>query len=336
MPTRKLTSVEGFIVEDLPGAECSAGPVRLGAKLIASNAINYAREVSYAMASLEQRRGGMTIGLKVDPDGREEAVAAVCEELAEELAAGRFAVDPGLRMARAQLGGLVAGDPRNALAIENGDELRAVGAAAIANKLIGLDGRTVAIEGVANGGGALAAEVERLGGSVGRISTAKGCVSGSFSAADIAAAVAAHGVEAPSSFGEVDKPWSVWRSSGVDLIFCGSGAGALTAAGAPAIGTTPVVGTTVACVATKALAILKAAGAPVTPGFLAALGEHDVAFDPAIDSLDVARSRTQAVVSGVFGEVADHADGPFVGACLRAEAFMASWAEEVPFGRPMA
>ena len=336
MPTRKLTSVEGFIVEDLPGADCSAGPVRLGAKLIASNAINYAREITYALASLEQQRGGMTIGLKVEPDRRDAAVAAVSDEFAEDLAAGRFAVDPGLRMSRRQLGGLVAGDPRNSLAIDSGEELRALGAAVIANRLVGLEGRTVAIEGVANGGVALAIEVERLGGSVGRISTTKGCVSGSFRAGDIAAAVAEHGADAPGSLGEVEKPWSVWRSSGVDLIFCGSAAGALSAAGAPAVGTMPVVGTTVACVATKALAILKAAGSPVTPGFLASLGEHAVAFDTAIDSLDVARSRTEAVVSAVFGEVAHHADGPFVAACLRAEAFMRSWADDVPFGRPMA
>jgi hypothetical protein len=41
-------------------------------------------------------------------------------------------------------------------------------------------------------------------------------------------------------------------------------------------------------------------------------------------------------VSSIIGDVAGHADGPILGACERAEAFLAGWLADLPFGRPMA
>jgi len=38
----------------------------------------------------------------------------------------------------------------------------------------------------------------------------------------------------------------------------------------------------------------------------------------------------------VVAEVADHDDGPIIGACMRAEAFLSDWQDDLPFGRPMA
>jgi hypothetical protein len=339
---RKLESVNGFLLRDLPDAEFSVGPVRLGVKLIASNATNYARELSYVFASLGQRRGGMTIGLKVDAEHRDSAVAALGEELAQEFGAGQLLVDPGLRMAAEDVSPLAVGDSRNPILndVTAGGlfsvELNALGAAVVADKVVGLAGRSVAIEGLAGIGVAIAREVELLGGAVKRVSTSKGSVSGDLTAVDLAAAVSQHGAEAPSVLGEVDKPWSVWRSSGVDLIFCGSAPGALSAAGAPSVGTTPVVTTGVAPVATKALAMLKAEGAEVAPAFLAALGVQAVAFDPSITTHEAARARTVDVVAGVCDELSGSPHGMFIGACMRAEAFMKTWAEELPFGRPLA
>jgi len=34
--------------------------------------------------------------------------------------------------------------------------------------------------------------------------------------------------------------------------------------------------------------------------------------------------------------VVGHGNGPVLGACERAEAFLAGWLDELPFGRPMA
>jgi hypothetical protein len=32
----------------------------------------------------------------------------------------------------------------------------------------------------------------------------------------------------------------------------------------------------------------------------------------------------------------DHPSGPLLGACEQAEAFLATWCDELPFGRPLA
>lgn len=339
---RKLEYVDGFVLVDLPDATNSVGPVRLGTKLIVGNATNFAREITYGFALLGQQRGGMTIGLKVDPEGRSAAVEAVAQELSSELESGQIVVDPGMRMDRADLGTLSAHDPRSPLRLtDRGQatlehELTALGAVVVGDRLVGLDGSTVAIEGLSALGVCIAHEVERRGGSIGRVSTSKGSTTGNLTADDIASAYAEHGLDAPAALGEVGKPWTIWQGDGVDVIFCGSAPGVLTATGAAAIGTTTVIATGVAPVATKALAMLTSAGSIVTPAFLAQLGSLKIAFDSDISTPDDARTATESVVSAVLDEIADDPAGIYVAACIKAEAFMGTWAEELPFGRPMA
>ena len=41
-------------------------------------------------------------------------------------------------------------------------------------------------------------------------------------------------------------------------------------------------------------------------------------------------------VGGAVREVHGHDEGPLLGACERAEAFLATWQDELPFGRPLA
>lgn len=343
--TTKLESVEGFLIIDVPEADVSVGPVRLGTKLIPSNATNYARELTYGLALAGTRHGGMTLGLKVDPDRRDEAVAAAAGELSERLGSGALAVDPGLRMPRSALGPLAANDPRNPVlrTLVDGTDLETVlvadGAAAAASAVLadrgGLAGARVAVEGLDHTGVAVAEAVEAAGATIVKVSTARGCVTGSFSAADLAAAVAAHGADAPTVLGEVAKPWMIWGGDGVDAIMCGSAPGALTPAGAPFVGATPVVCTGVAPVATKALAMLHAAGAPVVPAFLTAAGALRVAFDGEVTDPATARARARATVEELMA--ATSASEPrYVAACRRAEDHLRSWASAVPFGRPMA
>jgi hypothetical protein len=41
-------------------------------------------------------------------------------------------------------------------------------------------------------------------------------------------------------------------------------------------------------------------------------------------------------ISGIISSVMGHTDGPVLGACERAEAFLTGWQDDLPFGRPMA
>ena len=56
------------------------------------------------------------------------------------------------------------------------------------------------------------------------------------------------------------------------------------------------------------------------------------------EGVDLAAAEHAAAdaVTAVLAEVADHPDGPLLGAAERAEAFLASWVDELPFGRPLA
>jgi len=337
-----LQSINGFVLVDLPDAERSVGPVRLGSKLIVSNAPNFARELTYGFGLLEQQHGGMTVGLKTGPEDRAAAVAAAADELSSDLEAGRLVTDPGLRMTRGDLGALGAHDPRPDLRLTDRNvgtletELTALGAAVVADKAVRLEGKRVAIEGLSELAVAIAAEVDMRGGFVTRFSTPKGVANGSFSSGELAGALTEHGPEAPASFGHVDKPWTIWNGSDVDVIFCGSKPGTLAHVSAPGVGSAAVVATGVAPVTTKALASLKAAGTFVSPAFLAGLGCQLLGFDTTINTAQDARSRTEEVVGGVLDDLVDHTGGVYLAACLRAESYMQTWAETLPFGRPMA
>jgi hypothetical protein len=89
-------------------------------------------------------------------------------------------------------------------------------------------------------------------------------------------------------------------------------------------------------VTAKALAELRRAGVTVVPDFVAT-GGHLVAW-PDVDAAPVGDLRAAAAesVAGVLGEVMDHPSGPLLGACEQAEAFLATWCDELPFGRPLA
>ena len=85
----------------------------------------------------------------------------------------------------------------------------------------------------------------------------------------------------------------------------------------------------------KALAALTRSGVAALPDFVTTAGElASWGFDGA--DLDARRTQAADMVTAVLAEVADHEDGPLLGACYRAEAFLSTWRETLPFGRPMA
>jgi hypothetical protein len=47
------------------------------------------------------------------------------------------------------------------------------------------------------------------------------------------------------------------------------------------------------------------------------------------------RGAASVALLGALGEVLPHEQGPLLGACLRAEAYLATWRDELPFGRPL-
>lgn len=344
METRQLESTPGFVIFDLPDAQNYVGAARLGSRLIPGNATMLVRHLTYVFATLEQQRSGASIGLKSDPSDAAGAVEALAAELSDDFSSGRLSTSPGLRLNAELLAPVLAHDQRNLIGgddrdgISFDDELIGVGAAAAAAGLLGgLDGKRIAIEGFGPAGLGIAREAAAAGATIARVATAKGCANGQLDPVALAEAWLAHGemcVESLSEGGEPAKPWTVWKDD-VDVLFCGSKPAAMSGEGASMAGATPVVAFSAAAVSSKALAVLRAAGTPAAADFVAAVGPALGWWADAALTHDDLRSATADTVNGVMSETAGHDDGPFMAACYRAEAFLRTWQDELPFGRPL-
>ncbi len=90
-------------------------------------------------------------------------------------------------------------------------------------------------------------------------------------------------------------------------------------------------------VTAKALARLRRADKVVVPDFVSTAGPLFAGWPApgAGASTDPARAAAEAI-RAVMGEVIDHPEGPLLAACYRAEAYLATWCEQLPFGRPIA
>lgn len=133
----------------------------------------------------------------------------------------------------------------------------------------------------------------------------------------LAAELAAHGIEVLAD----DDP----LTAEADLLFLGTKVGMLDHAAADRLRVQVVVPTGPLPVTTKAVAHCRRNGVLALPDFVTTLG-------PLVGDPDRARSMVGEVVDSIVA----HDDGPILGACERAEAFLADWQDDLPFGRPMA
>ena len=338
---KQLESTTGFVIYDLPEAETYVGPCRLGAKLAPGNAEMLVRHQTYVFALAEQRKSGATIGLKVNPDDTRAAVSALSEELAGEFESQVLLTSPGLRLNKESLDPVLRYDKRNPIVRENRDgvtfedELLALGAVTSASFLANPNEKwSVAIEGFNQTSIAIAREIENQGGNVTRISTPKGCVTGNFDSATLADAWLEAGANCVEHLGDVGKAWEIWKSD-VDAILVGSKPGAMSGEGAQGVQGIPVIATSAAAISWKALAILRKSNTPVAADFLTGIGPALAWWAPEETSQDELRSLTSNIVSELLEETASHSDGSFMAACYKAEAFINSWQEKRPFGRPL-
>ena len=105
--------------------------------------------------------------------------------------------------------------------------------------------------------------------------------------------------------------------------------------GASSLGQTPVIPIGTSPITSKALAILRKAGAPVVADFVTSIGPA-LSWGPQEGAdHDALRLATGNTVSAILDEVGGHEQGSYLGACHKAEAFMSTWMEKLPFGRPL-
>jgi len=335
---QKLTTTDAFIVFDLDGAP-AAGITRSAPKILVDGATALARTLTYRFASFERKVSGASAGINAKPEDRAAAVAAYAAEVSPLVAERRWLTEPGRGLGTDDLASLRAQDPRPAAYFDEAAALTAAGVAAAAQVAAGgLEGRTVAIEGFDGGGPALVAALDRRGARIVAVSTSAGTAVGEALAPDrLAEAWSSHGpqmVEDLSAGGASAVETSAVFGVVADVVVVGSKSGVIDDEIAAALAARIVVPSGPTPVTAKALASLRRADKLVLPDFVTTAGPLFAGW-PGAGSGDPTQAAVDAV-EAVVAEVIEHPDGPLLGACYRAEAFLATWCEQLPFGRPIA
>jgi glutamate dehydrogenase/leucine dehydrogenase len=333
----KLDSVDAFVVFDLEAAPTSTGIVRLAPKVLVDGATWLARSQTYQHASFGLEVGGASAGINARPDGRAQALAEFVSEVKPWIESHRLALDAGRGVTDADLGALRSHDVRGS---SIGEE-RALGAIGIAESMaaaIGaLDGRTVAIEGFDDRSLALIDELVSRGARVVAVQSAVGTAvePAGFERDRLADAVATGADAVTPLVDQVDLPAAVFAAP-ADVLVVGSKAGVLDHTVASTVTATMVVPSGPIPVTAKALALLTRQGTTVLPDFLTTAGPIFVGFPGARGSEPDARAAVVRHIPDAVREVLGTDESPVLVACRRAEAFLATWCDDLPFGRPLA
>lgn len=338
MALQKLESVDAFVFTDLEGASRAVGVVRSAPKILVGGARLLARSLSYQFATFEQQIAGASAGINAAPDERADAVDAFVAEVRPQVESGALVLDAAKGVAPGTLDALHAVDGRPSFFAEHVDELRAAGVVAVADAAVdGLDGRTVAIEGFDAAGSALAAAVADRGGRVVALSTPEGSTfdASGLEPAALASAWAEVGIGLVDEMGRLGTPEAVFGAE-ADVLLVGSKAGVVDHDVAAGIGARALVPSGPAPVTAKALAVLGRADVVVVPDFVSTAAPELARRAEAEASVESVRSDAVAALVAVTGEIVGHDEGPYLGGCRRAEAFLGTWQEQLPFGRPLA
>jgi len=323
----KLTGVDAFVVFDLDGAPNATGPVRAGDKILASSATELARSTTYAYASLGLQKSGASAGINAPEAERAAAIATFVAEVEKLTVDGTFLPDATKTVTTDDLATLRSHDPR---AATDDDELMAQGAAAVLDALgIELaDGRVV-IEGFAPSSLPLVDVLARLDARIVAVGTAAGTVTNDagFDPLELKQLMTEHGDASVTHLN--GEPLPANRIFGVeaDVLFAGSRLGALNDRSASFVRARTVVPTGPSPLTAKGFAILQQANVTVVPDFLVMAAPLAVAWgasDPA------------TAIAGIVHEIVDEDEGIYLAACRRAETFMRTWRDTLPFGRPLA
>ncbi len=341
MKLHKFSDVDAFVALDLAGAEAASGPVRWARKVLQGGAKDLARSQTYTYAALQMRRSGASAGISAEAPQRAEAVAAFVAEAAALAADGTYLPDAAKGVGEADLAPLRSTDPRTVARLGGfAAECDATSAAVAADAAAGLDGCTAVIEGLSATGPALARAVADRGGRVVGLSTAEGSLAGDgFDPAALAEAWAEHGSKTLSALAGrddgLDAPGALW-SIGADVVFAGSKMGIVNHGVAEGLGCRALAPSGRLAFTSKALAVCRRQGIVAVPDFVALAGSSIAAWSSPDTGDDEVRSEVASTVSALMAEALASDDGPFLGACHAAEAFLASWQDELPFGRPLA
>lgn len=341
MGLHKLERNQAFVILDLESAASHVGPLRVAATATQTNARLYARRATYTYAALGEQVGGAAGGVKVDRAEVPDAVEQFCAD-AEPLVAERsIGLDEAAGVQAGELAPLRSADPRDPVVHADLDGTPLAALAAARSAAATLEGHLGDLDGCrllvtwSRVAGTFVTEAARRGARVVAVSTGAGTAvdPGGLDVAALVAAAEAHGDDLVDHCGgERGDRWAVFGVEG-DVFVPGPTLRSLSEQGAERLQVRAVLPITEQAVPPKPMAILRRRGAELLPDFLTLAG-------PAVVGLvggepDAALAAIDDRVTPLARDVAGHEHGPFIGACVAAEAFLDSWLDERPAGRPL-
>ena len=342
MRLHKFRDVDAFVALDLAGAEAGSGPVRWARKILQGGAKDLARSQTYTYAALQMRRSGASAGINAEAPRRAEAVAAFVAEAVALAADGTYLPDPAKGVSEHDLAPLRDGDARNVERLGVfGAQCDGLSAAVAADSAVGLDGRTAVIEGFSATGPALAEAISQRGCRIVGLATANGSLADSegFDPGALAEAWAEHGDKALSALAGsddgLDESSALWEVD-AEVVFAGSKMGVVHHGVADGLGCRALVPSGRLAYTSKALAVCRRRGIAAVPDFVALAGSTIAAWSSPDIGDDEVRAEISGTVAALMADALESEDGPFLAACYEAETFLATWQDELPFGRPLA
>lgn len=344
MALLKLESVDAFVVRDLDNEIPAFGVVRLAPKILQGGAKELARSQTYQCALFNMKCQGASAGINAAPEARDEAIAAFAEELAPLASSGALLLDPGKGVADESLDQLFGIDPRNDAhrrivdGLSNHLHLTGFGAVVSADTARSLDGATIAIENYEVAGPAVARSAAERGARVTAISTSAGAAMNpeGFDPTALGEALAAKGPAMIADFTDEELP--AWRILGAetDVLFAGSKMGLIDHQGAPNVKAKMLVPTGPIPYTTKGALMLEAQGTTVLPDIVTTAGAMFGGMPPGEDDQESIEDALSELLSTLTGQIVGQDNIAILEACYRSEAFLKTWRDELPFGRPFA
>ena len=343
MALQKLENANAFVVRDLDTEAPAIGIVRSAPKILQGGAKELARSQTYQLAILEMQHQGASCGVNAAPEARDETMAAFCAELLPAVESGSLMLSAAKGVSADQLATLSAADARSDVrladvnGVSNTAHLTGVGAVAAAGAARDLDGARVAIENFDEAGLAVARAASKAGAKVTAISTSAGAAMNDdgFDVHALAAGLTEKGADLVADLGDEELPF--WRILGadVDVLFAGSKAGLIDHKNGENIKASVLVPTGPIPYTTKGALTIERQGVTVLPDFVTTAGGLLAGFPDSDDQAALESSiadRVGSITSSLLGKDAS----PILEACFQAEAFLKTWRDELPFGRPFA
>ncbi|HTO01723.1 MAG TPA: hypothetical protein VL068_13720 [Microthrixaceae bacterium] len=333
----ELATATAFVATDLDNAERYTGVVRSAKKILQDGAKLLARSQTYSWAVLGQQVSGASAGINLASEDRSAAIAGFCEQILPRFVAGELSLDAGKGVGAGEISPLIAADPVLARRHEEfmgttlGAVLLAAGVATAAGQAIGgLDGRTVVIEGSGDATAPLVKFISEQGGRVVALANPDGSGSMVDMPTDLDEALA---VAAGTAEGQVNPGDAFSIES--DVLICGSKSGLIDHEVAARLVQSAIIPIGATPITARGLAVAHRREVKVLADFVSTSGPLFVELSPTADPAALVATATERVGS-LCAEFAEHPDGDLLGACYRAEEYLKTWREELPFGRPIA